>query len=93
MKVKDTQPVISSFIVIIEDLKYEDTLCTVEVECLSVNQDDENPIFHTTNASCDEPFFIIGKSFWKEEFGIKQTNRIEKLCNEAIANYLEKENE
>ena len=93
MKTKETIPVISSLIVIIEDLKHKDTLCTIEVECLSVGRDNENPIFHATKASCDEPYFIMGKSFWKEEFGTKQANRIEKLCDEAIANWIKKENE
>jgi len=80
MKIKETVPVISSLLVVIEGLKYKDTLCTIEVNCLCT--DAEKPTFSITKASCDEPYFIAGKSFWKEKFGTRQVNRIEKLCVE-----------
>lgn len=92
MKIKDTIPVISSIIVVIDDLKYKDTLCTIEVKCLSLSSDDTNLIFNPTTAGCDKPYFRMGSAFWKEEFGTRQTNRIKKLCDEAIKKYVEKEN-
>lgn len=89
MKVKDIIPVISSIIVVIDDLKYKDTLCKIEVECLSLSNDDNNPVFSPTKASCEKPYFKMGSSFWKEEFGTRQTNRIKKLCDESIKKYVE----
>ena len=88
LKVKDIQPVISDIIVVIDDVKYKDSLCTIEVNCISLSCDDNNPIFKPTRASCECPYFVMGRSFWEERFGKRQANRIEKLCGIAIKKYL-----
>ena len=93
MKVKEVIPVISDIVVVIDGLKYKDTACSFEGHiCIEVNchcvSDGEPPIFHITKASCKEPYFVMGRGFWEDEFGKRQTNRIIKICNEAIENYL-----
>jgi len=90
MKVKETMPVISSIIVVINDLKYRDQFCTIEVTCNARN--DDNREWSPTTAECEDPYFIMGSSFWEKQFGKKQSNRIKKLCEQAIKDYLEKEN-
>ena len=98
MEAIETQPVISSIIVVIEGIKYEKSLCTIEVECLSTSMDDNNPCFRCTTAytlptaSDNEQDFIIGRNSWEEFFGKGQTNKIERICKKAIKKYLEKEN-
>lgn len=91
MKVKDTFPIISDIIVIIEDVKCKDTLCTIEVTRHFDRYNGDTPLFSSTRACCDKPYFKMGRVFWKDEFGTRQVNRIEKLCDEAVKNYLEKE--
>ncbi len=99
MEAIETLPVIHSIIVVIEGIKYEKSICTIEVECLSTSRDDNNLCFSCTTAytlptaSDDEPDFIIGRNFWEENFGKGQTNKIERICDRAIKKYLEKENQ
>ena len=96
MKSIETQPVISSIIVVIEGIKYKNTLCTIEVECLSTSMDDNNPRFSCATASTlptakdDELDFIIGVNSWEESFGKGQAKKIKKICDRAIRKYLEK---
>ena len=45
MNIREVQPVISSIIVIIDNLKYRGNLCSIEVECLSSSLNDQNPMF------------------------------------------------
>ena len=89
MKVKETIPVISSIIVVIDDLKYKDTFCTIEVTCNTM--DNEGNKWSNNTASCEEPYFIMGGSFWKDEFGTRQANRIRKICDQAAKKYVEEE--
>ncbi|MHA1469074.1 MAG: hypothetical protein ACTSSP_00785 [Candidatus Asgardarchaeia archaeon] len=91
MKVKQTIPVLSSISVVIEEIKYKNTLCTIEVTCNLYDYNDDEPTWSCTTASCKEPYFIMGSSFWAEEFGKRQANRIVKLCNQSVKTYL-KEN-
>lgn len=88
MKFKEVQPVISDIVVLIDDVKYKDITCSIEVNCHCASDDEDNIRFAITTARCDEPYFLMGKSFWEESFGKRQLNRIIKICNEAIANYL-----
>ena len=90
MKVKEVEPVISDIIVTIEGIKYKDKVCSiVDVNCHCVSDDNENIKFAITKASCEEPYFVMGKSFWEEAFGKKQSNRIVKLCEQEVEKYLE----
>lgn len=89
MKIKETIPVVSSIIVVIKDIKYEDSLCTIEVTCNTMNN--EGTKWSPTTAKCEEPYFIMGSGFWKDNFGTRQANRIKKLCDQAIKDYLAKE--
>jgi hypothetical protein len=92
MEVKEIQPVISDITVVIDDLKYEGTTCSIRVEChISTLEDARNNVFTPLYASCEEPYFVMGSSFWEENFGKRQSNRIKKLCKESIQKYL-KEN-
>ncbi len=92
MKAKEVQPVIHSLIVVVGGLKYKDQVCSIDVECLpSTIEDKEIPKFTPITASCKEPYFTMGQSFWKENFGARQANRIKKLCDESIKKYIETE--
>ena len=92
MKVKDIEPVVNDFTVIIDDLKYKETICSIRVTChCSSLADARNNIFTPLYASCEEPYFVMGQNFWEENFGKKQSNRIKKLCNEAIKDFLDKD--
>jgi hypothetical protein len=92
MWIKEVAPVISDIIVAIEGLKYKDETCSVvDINCHCVDSREDKPIFLPISASCEEPYFVMGKSFWEETFGKRQTNRIVKLCNQEIEKYL-KEN-
>lgn len=91
MKVKNTFPIISDIIVVIKDVKYKDTLCTMDVFCSFSHHKDGKPVFRVNKAECEDPFCIMGISFWKDRLGTRQTNRIKKLCDQAIKDYLEKE--
>ena len=92
MKVKEVQPVISDIVVAIEGLKYKNKDCSVvDINCHCVSDDNDNIKIAITNAYCEKPYFIMGKGFWEEAFGKRQSNRIVKLCNQEIEKYL-KEN-
>ena len=89
MWVKEVAPVISDIIVAIEGLKYKDKDCSiVDINCHCVCDDNDNVKFAITKASCEEPYFLMGRNFWEEAFGKRQTNRIVKLCEDEIAKYL-----
>jgi len=90
MEVKNTYPIIYSMVVAIDKVKYKNTFCKIEVECLAFSIDDD-PIFQPSKASCEEPYFIMGTSFWEKSFGKKQANRIKKLCDKAIKEHIKKE--
>jgi hypothetical protein len=93
MKVKDIQPIIHSLSVAIEGLKYKGSTCSIEVECLPQSREDkENLRFRPIAAYCEDPYFMMGQSFWKDNFGTRQANRIKKICDIATKNYVEKEN-
>lgn len=92
MKVQKVQPVISDIAVVIDDLKYKGDTCSIRVEChISTLEDARNNVFTPLYATCGEPYFVMGTGFWEENFGKRQSNRIKKLCTEAVAKYL-KEN-
>ena len=89
MKFKETIPVISSLVIVIEGLKYKETLCTIEVTCNSY--DGKGDRWHYATARCEEPYFLMGSGFWKDQFGTRQTNRIKKLCDIAIEKFMKEE--
>ncbi len=92
MKAIEVQPVIHSLIVVVEGLKYKDQICSIDVECLPGSIEDKKiPKFTPISASCEEPYFKMGSGFWKEKFGTRQANRIKKLCDESIKEYIKKE--
>ena len=103
MKVKEAQPVISDIVVIIEgvkykkslsvidDTKYKEFLCLIEVTCHYAGVRGDDFIFTPTTASCEEPYFRMGSGFWEKNFGKRQSNRIKKLCAIAVKEYLDKE--
>lgn len=103
MKVQELIPIVSDIIVTIEGVKYRKKIpiterrgfekeykeipcSTIEVTCHT-----QGDIWTCNIASCKEPYFIMGSAFWEECFGKRQTNRIKKLCDKAIKDYLEKE--
>jgi hypothetical protein len=101
MEVKEVIPVVSTIIVPIEGVKfrrkipstyeskYENILCSINVTCNT--QDGEGKKWSHTQAHCEEPYFIMGSSFWEEAFGKTQTKKIKSLCNKSIKEYLAKE--
>lgn len=84
MKTIDMTPVISHIIVKVEGLEYKDTTCTVEIQCNVSGAKFGEGI----SARCEEPFFVMGQGFWKEEFGAFQANRMKKLCKEAYEDFI-----
>lgn len=90
MRAKEVQPVIHSLIVVVEGLKYKDQICSIDVVCLPSSREDKKiPKFTPISVSCKEPYFTMGQSFWKENFGTRQENRIKKLCDEATKKFVE----
>ena len=89
MKVTDIQPIIHSLSVTIDGLKYKDVTCQIEVECVPSSIDDkQNARFNPISASCEELSFSMGGSFWEENFGKRQANRIRKICDEATKSFM-----
>ena len=92
MEVKEIEPVIHSLIVVVEGLKYKDQVCTIEVECVpSSIEDKENAKFIPISATCQDPSFTMGGSFWEDNFGKRQTDRIKELCDLATKKFVEED--
>ena len=85
MKVKDTDGIISSICVSIDNFEHKGKVFEVEIDCLAPN-------FQCNRMRSKEPFFIMGKSFWEEEFGEEKTQAIKNLCKKAVAKYKKENN-
>jgi hypothetical protein len=82
MKVGEVEPEVRALFIEIEGVHYKNRICTtVTVEYLLSSM-------RVITATCDDPNFIMGSSFWTGAFGSRQTGTIKRMCNRAAKKFL-----
>ncbi len=87
MKIIKVIPEVAYINIDISGLKYKGKPCNI----VSIRYDLIGQ--HCLQATCDEPYFIMGGNFWNEAFGKRQANFIRKKCKIAALEYIKNNEE